>query len=59
MNLFMPAVRCSTPPRAQPGLPRGTSISMTLRDHHNFSLGIYCAVGAAGTVRLGNEVIVG
>jgi hypothetical protein len=55
----MPAVRCSTPPRAQPSLPRGTSISMTLRDHHNFSLGIYCAVGAAGTVRLGNEVIVG
>ncbi len=57
VEVFMPAVRCSLPPRPQPGLPRDKSISTTLRDHHNFSLGVYCVLRRDGTVRAGDEVV--
>ncbi|MGO9559177.1 MAG: MOSC domain-containing protein [Acidimicrobiales bacterium] len=59
VEVFMPAVRCSLPPRAQPGLRKDMSISTTLRDHHNFSLGVYCAIRSHGFVRPGDEVVVG
>jgi len=59
VEVFMPALRCSLPPRAQPGLPKDMTISTTLRDHHNFSLGVYCAIRSPGLVRPGDEVVVG
>ena len=58
IQVFMPAVRCSLPPRAQPGLARDTTISRTLKDHHNFSLGVYGALVRGGTIRPGDSVSV-
>jgi len=58
VQVFMPTVRCSLPPRAQPGLPRDMAISRTLRDHHNFSLGVYGVIVHAGTVHAGESVTV-
>jgi hypothetical protein len=58
IQVFMPAVRCSLPPRAQPGLARDNAISRTLKDHHNFSLGVYGALTRGGTIRPGDPVSV-
>ena len=58
VQVFMPAVRCSLPPRAQPGLPRDMAITRTLRDHHNFSLGVYGVLVRAGTVHAGESITI-
>jgi hypothetical protein len=58
VEVFMPAIRCSMPPREQPGLLRDRGISTTLRDHHNFCLGVYAALRSDGVVRPGDEVVV-
>jgi uncharacterized protein YcbX len=54
---FMPTIRCSMPPRAQPGLPRDNKVARVLKDEHNFCLGIYAAGRADGTVRRGDPVV--
>ena len=59
LEVLMPTIRCPMPSRAQPGLPRDTTVAATLRDHHENNLGIYCSVTTAGTVTVGDEVGIG
>jgi uncharacterized protein YcbX len=56
VNVFMPAVRCSLPPRAQPGIPRDTGITRALKEHHGFSLGVYCSITRDGSIGVGDAV---
>ena len=56
VEVFMPTIRCSLPPRSQPGIERDTTIARTLRDNHDFSLGVYAAGRRDGTVRAGDVV---
>ena len=58
-EVLMPTPRCSMPPRAQPGLPRDTGVSATLRDHHQNNLGIYAKVSSPGSISVGDEVRAG
>jgi uncharacterized protein YcbX len=55
-EVLMPTMRCSMPPRAQPGLEVDKAISATLRDHHDNNLGIYAKVTQAGAISVGDEV---
>jgi uncharacterized protein YcbX len=55
-EVLMPTMRCSMPPRAQPGLEVDKAISATLRDHHDNNLGIYAKVTVPGSIAVGDEV---
>lgn len=59
VNVIMPAVRCSIPPRPQPGIERDLDIFRTMNAHHGNHLGMYCAPTSPGTVRVGDPVAVG
>jgi uncharacterized protein len=50
-------VRCNLPTRAQPGLPRDTSVARVLRDHHDFCLGVNGVFRAGGDVGIGDAVV--
>jgi len=56
-EIFMQTIRCNLPTRAQPGLPRDTSVARVLRDQHDFCLGVYGAFRAAGVVEIGDAVM--
>jgi uncharacterized protein YcbX len=56
VEVFMPTIRCSMPPRAQPGLARDNKVARVLKDGHNFCLGVYAASRVDGTVRRGDPV---
>ncbi len=58
LEVFMPTIRCSLPPRAQPGLKRDTALARALKDNHDFCLGVYAACRAEGVVRVGDAVTV-
>jgi len=55
--IFMMTIRCNLPTRAQPGLPRDTSVARVLRDRHDFCLGVYGAFRRAGVVNKGDAVV--
>jgi uncharacterized protein YcbX len=57
-DVFMPTVRCSMPVRPQPGgLERDPTISRILQEHHNTSIGVYASVRTAGSIAIGDEVV--
>ncbi|MDQ1747230.1 MAG: uncharacterized protein QOD07_1493 [Frankiaceae bacterium] len=51
-------VRCTMVTRPQPGLDEDRDVFRTLARHHGGLFGAWTAVGAGGTVRIGNEVVV-
>jgi uncharacterized protein YcbX len=55
-QVLMPTMRCSMPPRAQPGLERDPGIAATLRDHHENNMGVYAAIVEAGSIAVGDAV---
>jgi hypothetical protein len=55
--IFMKTIRCNLPTRAQPGLPKDASVARTLRDQHDFCLGVYGALRGAGVVNTGDPVV--
>lgn len=56
-EIFMMTIRCNLPTRAQPSLPRDTSVARVLRDEHDFCLGVYGAFRRAGVVSTGDAVV--
>lgn len=58
LEVFMPTVRCSLPPRAQPGLPRDTAMARVLKEQHDYCLGVYAACRQDGTISRGDAVVV-
>ncbi len=56
LEVFMPTIRCSLPPRSQPGLVRDTAVARVLTDHHNFCFGVYAACRHDGWMRVGDQV---
>jgi uncharacterized protein YcbX len=59
LRVDMPTVRCPMPTRPQPGgIERDFGVAHTLRDHHDNNLGIYCTVTTAGTVAVGDPLVV-
>ncbi len=55
-EVLMPTMRCSMPPRAQPGLERDAAIATTLCDHHANTMGVYAKIVEAGAIAVGDEV---
>ncbi len=51
-----PALRCVMTTHAQSGLPRDLSILRTAAQHHKATLGVFAAIGAPGTIRVGDPV---
>jgi len=51
-----PCARCTMVTRPQPGLDRDLDVFKTLSRHHGATFGVWTAVQAPGTVRVGDEV---
>jgi uncharacterized protein len=51
-----PALRCVMTTHAQTDLPRDLSILRIAAQHHKATLGVFAAIGAPGTVRVGDPV---
>jgi hypothetical protein len=54
----MPTIRCVVPSRAQPGLEVDRRITKAVATRAQRCLGVYCWVGTAGTVLVGDEIAV-
>jgi len=52
----VPCERCTMVTRAQPGLDRDLDVFKTLARHHSATFGVWTAVQASGTVRVGDEI---
>jgi uncharacterized protein YcbX len=52
-----PALRCVMTTHAQSELPRDLKILRTTAQHHNAKLGVFASIGAPGTVRVGDSVV--
>lgn len=48
--------RCTMVTRAQPGLPRDVDVARSIKDEHDYNLGVYAEVVEPGVVRTGDEV---
>ncbi len=59
LDVTMPTIRCVGPSRAQPGLDVDRRITRAVAERAGRCLGVYCWVGNAGTVRVGDPVTVG
>ena len=57
VGVLMAAVRCAMPNRAQPAFERDVEIFRTMNAHHGNHLGIYCESRGAGTVAIGDDVV--
>lgn len=59
VSIFMPAIRCVMTTRAQPAhdLPQDKQIARTVADLNGSNLGSYAQVATAGTVSVGDEVL--
>jgi uncharacterized protein YcbX len=55
-EVLMPTMRCSMPPRAQPGLEQDKAIAAVIRDHHDNNMGVYAKVTERGVIAVGDEV---
>jgi uncharacterized protein len=51
-----PAIRCAVTTHPQDELPRDPSILRTAFEHHQAYVGVFAAVAASGTIRLGDPV---
>jgi MOSC domain-containing protein len=51
-----PAIRCAVTTHPQDELPRDPSILRTAYEHHQAYVGVFAAVAASGTIRLGDPV---
>jgi uncharacterized protein YcbX len=58
-EVLMPTMRCTMPSRAQPGLDRDLEIGRTLREQHDNNLGLYAKIVEAGSIAVGDAVLVG
>ncbi|MGE2688286.1 MOSC domain-containing protein [Mycolicibacterium pulveris] len=59
LDVTNPTIRCVVPSRAQPGLDVDRRITRAVAERAQRCLGVYCWVGTAGTVRVGDPVTVG
>jgi uncharacterized protein YcbX len=53
---FMPTVRCVVPTRPHAGLPADLGLVKAVNRRHGAALGVYAAVSAPGSVRVGDTV---
>jgi uncharacterized protein YcbX len=58
LKVISQTVRCVVPSRAQPGLDVDRRVTRVVATRAQRCLGVYCTVGRAGTVRVGDEVAV-
>lgn len=58
LEVAMPTIRCVVPSRAQPGLEVDRRITKAVATRAQRCLGVYCWVGTAGTVLVGDEIAV-
>ncbi|MGV0641816.1 MOSC domain-containing protein [Mycolicibacterium sp. XJ2546] len=59
LDVTNPTIRCVVPSRAQPGLDVDRRITRAVARRAGRNLGVYCWVGAAGAVRVGDPVTLG
>lgn len=59
LDVTNPTIRCVVPSRAQPGIDVDRRITRAVAERAGRCLGVYCWVGTAGTVRVGDAVTVG
>lgn len=57
ITAMKPALRCVMTTHAQSDLPRDLAVLRTAAQHHKATLGVFASIGAAGTVRVGDPVI--
>lgn len=57
ITAMRPAIRCVMTTHAQEELARDLAILRTVAEHHRATLGLFCSVGAPGTVRVGDPVV--
>lgn len=58
LEVTMPTVRCVVPSRAHPGLEVNARITRAVAARAARCLGVYCRVGTAGSVRVGDPIAV-
>jgi uncharacterized protein YcbX len=60
LDVIMPTIRCAMTTRPQPmhGLERDLDIFKSLGANHNHNLGLYASMRSAGTVSIGDPVLV-
>ena len=56
VRVEIPAIRCSVPMRAQPGVPADPAVSRTVSRHGERCLGVYADIVEAGTIHVGDPV---
>lgn len=59
LDVTNPTIRCVVPSRAQPGLDVDRRITRAVAQRAGRNLGVYCWVGTAGAVRIGDRVMLG
>lgn len=57
ITAIKPALRCVMTTHAQTELPRDLGILRTAAQHHKATLGVFADIGVAGTVRVGDPVV--
>ncbi|HZO82261.1 MAG TPA: MOSC N-terminal beta barrel domain-containing protein [Candidatus Binataceae bacterium] len=57
ITAMQPALRCVMTTHAQSELPRDLAILRTAAQHHKAKLGVFASIGAPGTVRVGDAVV--
>ncbi len=57
ITAMQPALRCVMTTHAQSELPRDLAVLRIAAQHHNAKLGVFASIGAPGTVRVGDPVV--